>query len=103
MEPNRGGILGVAILHLADTVHAKFPSQKNLEKDKVTTCHNNGDSVLNTTVGWAMVVRQVMAIPGATINWTVEKYQDEKGKIKRIKGTDVEAALRAMVGIIGED
>ena len=90
-------------LHLADTVHAKFPSQKNLEKDEVTTCHNNGDPTLNPTVGWAMVVRRVMAIPGATTEWTVDKYQDEKGKIKRIKGADVEAALRAMVGIIGED
>ena len=50
-----------------------------------------------------MIVRRVMTIPGTTTEWTVDKYQDKKGKIRRIKGADVEAALKAMVEIIGED
>ena len=88
-------------LHLADTVHIKFPTQKSGDKDDVVTQHNNGDATLNPVVAWATVVRRVWAIPGAKENWTVDRYTCN-GKIYRMTGKDVEGTLRNMVNIIGE-
>ena len=50
-----------------------------------------------------MVVRRVLAIPGATADWTVDTYLDDKGNVARVTNSDVEAALKAMVKLIGED
>ena len=55
-------------LHLVDTVHTQFLTQKNLEKGGVTPFYDNWDPLLNPIVAWAKMVRQVMAIPGATMD-----------------------------------
>ena len=75
---------------MADTVHAQFPTQKNLEKGEMVTNPNNVGPVLNLVVALAMTVRRVLAIPGATTEWTVDNYQDKKEKVKRLSNADVE-------------
>lgn len=84
-----------------DSVTITFRRQKNGDKEADITMHRSNDKLCPVRV-WRRLVERILRYPKTNLNTTVNTVM-HKGKLKKIKSSDILKHIRATVNTIGKD
>ena len=89
-------------LEQSDIVMIIFEYQKNDKRDVQIHMFRTSDEVLNPVVAWAKTVKRVWSYPGATDDYKVCNFIDNKDTLRVIHAPHVRDWLKATVTLIGD-
>ena len=90
-------------LQTADTVSITFTFQKNDERDDTVTMHSTTDSLLNPVRIWAMIIQDILLLPGSSTSSSINTYKNILGNLDVINSSAVLKSLRSAAAFIGFD